>query len=50
MHVPWLPEQAIHHSNAACLSIDLQAKGTAIAMEATLLHADELTVSSGVEH
>lgn len=50
MHVPWLPEQAIHHSNAACLSIDLQAKGTALAMEAALLHADELTVSSGVEH
>lgn len=50
VHVPWLPEQAIHHVQSASMSLDLLCKGIGIAIESALLHTEDGSIIGGNEH
>jgi pyroglutamyl-peptidase len=49
VHIPFLPEQAVHHKGAACLSLALLIEAAEIIVRATLQHSQDLTISGGLE-
>ncbi|MBS0213173.1 MAG: pyroglutamyl-peptidase I [Proteobacteria bacterium] len=50
IHVPWLPAQAVRHPGAASMAIATLSQGIAIAIEAALMHAQDLHAAGGSTH
>ncbi|KLU16890.1 MULTISPECIES: pyroglutamyl-peptidase I [Xenorhabdus] len=47
IHVPYLPEQAIKHSGAPSMAVEMMTTALKIAIESTLKHEKDITISGG---
>jgi len=50
IHIPYLPRQAAAHAGAPRMELGTLSKGIGIAIEAALLHHDDLRFSAGETH
>ena len=49
VHIPFLPEQAIHHKNAPSMALDDLIHGTAIIMQSAIANTSDISISGGLE-
>lgn len=50
IHVPWLPEQAIHHPGQPSMELATMIEGVRLAIMTSLVHASDLSFAAGTTH
>lgn len=49
VHIPYVPEQAVHHNGAASLPLELLINAAEIIVQSTLQNSQDLRISGGLE-